>query len=102
MFSILPWPYGCSESGGLSDILTEKKAIIEANRSIPECMASDNILTDPLMRPATVFIIMRQEFEITDNLAVLIFSFMNRGSNIFYIVEIFTIGFLGEEYRCQS
>lgn len=47
-FSIRPCPYGCFSSGGISEYLTEKKVITDANKSLSECRASDRILMEPV------------------------------------------------------
>jgi hypothetical protein len=41
-----------------------------------EWIASEIILTDPLMIPTISFIIIRKVLEITDNLAILTFGFI--------------------------
>jgi len=48
--------------------------MIAATRSIPEWIASDRILTDPLMSPAMTFRMISNVFDTTDNLAILFFS----------------------------
>src|ERR1700732_4186330 len=40
--SNFPCPYGCFSSAGRSDIRTERKVIIAATKSKPECSASDS------------------------------------------------------------
>lgn len=47
-FSIRPCPYGCFLSGGISEYLTEKKVITDANKSLSECNASERILIEPV------------------------------------------------------
>ncbi len=72
-FSTLPCPYLCLSSGGLLDVLTEKKAIIAATRSSPEWIASDMTLTDCIMIPTTSFNAIKVAFETIDNNAARVF-----------------------------
>jgi hypothetical protein len=76
IFSIFPCPYGCRESGGLSETLTEKKAIIAATRSIEEWIASDNMLTDPLIIPTVSFIMISSELDTIERRAILTLAFI--------------------------
>jgi hypothetical protein len=76
IFSILPCPYGCRKSGGLSETLTEKNEIIAAIRSIKEWIASDKMLTDPLISPTANFIKISRELEIIERRAILTLAFM--------------------------
>jgi hypothetical protein len=78
-FSNLPCPYGWVSSAGVSDILTEKNEIIEASRSIDECMASDKILTEPDIKPTINFMIIRKVLENIESLATLIFLLISIG-----------------------
>lgn len=57
-------------------MLTEKKAIRAAIRSINEWIASDIILTDPLISPAMTFSIIRKVLETIESLATLTFTFI--------------------------
>ena len=69
IFSTLPCPKGWSSSAGLPDFLTAKNAMMAANRSTPEWMASDITETDPIIVPATSLRITRLVFEITESRA---------------------------------
>ena len=71
IFSIFPCPYGCRESGGLSDTLTEKYDIIAAIRSIEEWIASDKILTEPLISPTASFIRISKVLDAIERRAIL-------------------------------
>jgi hypothetical protein len=79
IFSTFPCPYGCPESGGVSETLTAKKAITAASRSIEECIASEIILTEPLIIPTISFIAISRVFDKTESLAILVFAFINDG-----------------------
>jgi hypothetical protein len=72
-FSIFPCPYWCSASGGLSLLLTAKRAIRAAIKSIPECIASEITLTELIVNPTANLRAIRKELEITDNLAAATF-----------------------------
>jgi hypothetical protein len=63
-------------SGGLSETLTEKKEMTAAIRSIEEWIASDNILTDPLIIPTASFIKMSRVLDTIERRAILTFAFM--------------------------
>ena len=63
-------------SAGLEEYFTEKRAIVEATKSIPEWIASDIILTDPLIKPTITFKIINVVFEITDKRATRTFLFV--------------------------
>ena len=58
----------------INKILTEKKAMTAASRSIKEWMASEIILIDPLIIPVTNLRRIKRELEMMDNRAVLVFS----------------------------
>lgn len=53
MFSIFPWPYGCSLSAGFSDARTAKKVTSVARRSRKEWSASERIPRLPVSIPIT-------------------------------------------------
>src|ERR1700693_2982431 len=55
-FSTFPCPYWWSASAGLSETCTERKVMIAAIRSRPECAASDKIPKLPVVMPTTIFI----------------------------------------------
>jgi hypothetical protein len=55
----------------LSRLRTEKKATIDATRSMLECTASVRIDTEPVIDPATTLSRIRTELEATDRAAVL-------------------------------
>ena len=63
-------------SGGLSETLTEKKEMTAAIKSIEEWIASDNILTDPLIIPTASFIKMSRVLDTIERRAILTFAFM--------------------------
>src|SRR5512137_2474613 len=69
MFSTLPWPKGWCRSAGLPEVLTANRAIIAANKSMPEWMASEITDTDPMARPTANFRSMRVVLETTEILA---------------------------------
>jgi hypothetical protein len=46
-------------------------AITAASKSIPECIASDIIETDPVRRPTMILNKTKEELEATDNIATL-------------------------------
>ena len=53
----------------------------EAKQSVPECIASEIIPTEPDKRPAINLITIKNEFENNDNIAVFffnLFSFIKR------------------------
>jgi hypothetical protein len=60
----------------LSETLTEKKAIMAAIRSIEEWIASDNMLTDPLISPAASFININKVFDTIERRAILTLAFI--------------------------
>ena len=68
--SNLPCPNSCCVSAGSADILTEKKAMIAARRSIPEWIASEIILTEPIQRPTAILSMKRPVLDIIESLAV--------------------------------
>jgi len=73
-FSTFPWPKGCLSSAGVPDIFTAKNAIMAATRSRDEWMASEMMLTEPEIIPAASFIAMSRLFDMTESLAVRVFS----------------------------
>jgi len=72
-FSTFPWPKGCLSSAGVPEILTAKKAMIAAIRSIEEWMASERILTELPRIPTASFMMISRLFDITESLAVFVF-----------------------------
>ena len=60
-------------SAGSDEILTETKAMTAARRSIPECMASEMILTEPMQRPTAIFSMKSPVLDIIESLAVFFF-----------------------------
>ena len=63
-------------SGGLSETLTDRKAIMAATRSIEEWIVSDIILTDPLIIPTNNFNKIRKVFDIIERRAILTLAFI--------------------------
>jgi hypothetical protein len=57
-----------------------------ATRSMPEWIASDITLTEPIRKPTTSFRMTRVRFEMIDRRAILVFSLFS--SSIFWLVVI--------------
>ena len=72
---------------------TEKKAMMAAIRSMPEWMASEIILTEPLIIPMVTLSTISTEFEIIDKLAVLTFFRCNDLRCILYFIKFYVVLF---------
>ena len=72
--SYLPCPKGCSSSAGSEDFETEKKAIKEAIKSPKECIASETTETLPLIKPTTIFRIIKEALDTMEVNAASFFS----------------------------
>jgi len=75
MFSIFPWPNGCSSSAGLPAERTAKRAISAAKRSTAEWIASEITETEPISRPKTTFAATSRVLEATESAATATFLF---------------------------
>ena len=64
--------------------------MIAATRSMPEWMASDMTLTDPIIRPTTSLAITSTEFDTIDSRAMLVFSRFN--SSILALIVSHNVG----------
>src|SRR5690625_4427629 len=60
--SALPWPYGCSASGGVSAILTPNKATTDPKTSDAEWAASARSARLFAIKPTTTFVIVNNTF----------------------------------------
>jgi hypothetical protein len=55
--------------------------MMAATRSMEECIASDKILTEPLISPVANFIIINKVFDIIESRAILTLAFMRIQGN---------------------
>ena len=74
MSSYFPCPKGCVSSAGSEDFITAKKVSTDARKSLSECMASEMILIEPEITPATNFKMIITALEVIERPAANFFS----------------------------
>ena len=79
-------------SGGISEYLTEKKVITDANKSLSECNASDRILMEPVRNDIISFSKISIELEKIETNAAFLLEVMVEFSSILLVYVVFYKG----------